>query len=256
MPRRKLQIVPLSGAELTPDTLQAMSDLRRSIMQMKPGIDLARDHDKFCRFCRHACYVYLLYAPGQQLVGSMVFAADQASASDGTAYVVVQIEYVFLAPAYRGHVALPLAFMRLVLRFLWRMLWHHRGRQLWLCGIGYPASLAFFNDLVPQSYIGSGQDLQHDMPVVAREILQNLVRECGADGWDAERGRAIMPTRPPVMPPHWHDKMQANPLYQNYLALCPDWADGFALPGTARLRWGPSLWRILGKGWRRKGRRN
>ncbi len=256
LPRNALKTLAVAGDELSPATLQAMIELRRSIMQMKPGIDLARDFDKFCRFCRRARRVVLLYAPGQQLVGSMVFVADEKVAGDGTPYVAVQIEYVFMAAAYRGHVALPLALLRLVLRFLWHGLWHWRGRQLWLCGVGYPASLVFFNDLLPQSYLGLAPEKLAQAPLVAREILQDLVRQCGSDGWDAVHGRAIMPTLPPQMPPHWHEKMRLHPLYQAYVSLCPDWAAGFALPGTGRLRWGATLWRIVGKGLTRSLRRD
>ena len=252
MPHPKLKIVALSGSELTPATLQAMCDFRRSIMHMKPDVDLSRDFDKFCRFCRHAGYVYLLYAPDQQLVGSVVFAADENTASDGTRYVFAQAEYLFMAPAYRGHMALPMALMRLLLRFVWYKLLYWRNHQVWVCGIGYPASVMLFYDLVDNAYLGGGPEAASDMPLIAREIIQKLVQDSGPDDWDAVRGRAIMPTVPPIMPPHWYEKMENNRFFQEYTKRCPDWREGFALPGAGRMHWHSSLWRILTKGLRRK----
>jgi hypothetical protein len=77
------------------------------------------------------------------------------------------------------------------------------GRQVWFCGIGYPASFVFFNDLVNNNYLNSDLTCSNNVPLIAREILQNLIFDQGQDGWDAEREIAIMPTMPPVMSARW-----------------------------------------------------
>jgi hypothetical protein len=199
MAGKKLTTVALAGNELTVATLQAMCDFRRSVMQMKPGIDLASDFEKFCHRCRRAQHIRLLYTPDQELVGSMAVLTNEKTSSHGTPYIELQVEYVFLAKAYRGHRAFPLAFLGTMLQILRKSI----GRQVWFCGIGYPASFVFFNDLVNNNYLNSDLTCSNNVPLIAREILQNLIFDQGQDGWDAEREIAIMPTMPPVMSARW-----------------------------------------------------
>jgi hypothetical protein len=251
MAGKKLNIVALAGSELTAPILEAMCDFRRSVMKMKPGIDLASDFEKFCQFCRRARYVRLLYTPEQRLVGSVVVMVDEKTSSNGIPYTELQLEYVFLAKEYRGHWAFPFAIFRVLLNVLLRSI----GREVWYCGIGYPASFVFFNEFVNNGYLSSDMVDGNKVPLIAREILQNLIVEQGQDGWDAARKVAIMPTMPPVMSARWQAHVDTKPLYQRYAAHCADWRDGFALPGCARLQVLLIIWRSLIKIFLRARRR-
>jgi hypothetical protein len=92
----KLRIKIISGQDVSPELLQQMSDLRRSVMTMKPHIDLARDFDKFSTLCRASHRVVLFYDQQQQLAGMYLFILRRGRTKAGKRYLLVLFEYAFM----------------------------------------------------------------------------------------------------------------------------------------------------------------
>jgi hypothetical protein len=231
-----------SGATLTAAQLLAMSQLRSSVMQIKPDVDPARDFEKFCVFCQRCRTVCLFYAPNGELVGMTNFLLEVLPDPAGRQHWFINPDYIFMRADYRGHPALPRCLLRVMLRYL--LLW--RGEPIWFGGLGYPTSLMFVDDICDALQLSS-DPAQPDM---GRHLIERLIQDCGSN-WDARRGCASMPTVPPPMGARWLQQAEQSPFYQRYVAACPDWQNGYALVGIARLHPLSAIARMLGKGLRR-----
>lgn len=247
MPHLPVHIQKLPGKDLTVQQLQAMGQLRSSVMQLKPGLDLARDFEKFCAFCTSCQDVCLFYAPDGELVGTVSFRLVLLQDTGGRDHWFINPDYVFMRADYRGHPA----FARNALTVIAGYLLKWRGEAIWFGGIGYPAALMFTNDMCGPIALSCDPP----QPDMGRQLIVQLMQECGSN-WDAQRDCVCMPTIPPNMGARWQARAASDPMYQRYVAACPNWQDGYALVGIARLRPLPTLARILGKGLRRMlGRR-
>ncbi len=242
MPNLHCKAIP--GQKLTPETLQAMSDLRRSIMNMKPEVDLNADFAWFTSICR-ACYqAFLFYDEQKQLVGMYVVLLQPGRSVQGKSYLLVLIEFGLFLPHCRGNPALP----RSSISLLAAILRQWRGQSLWVGSIGYPAGeLAIemiFGDLVLWGEAG--------LSPIQAELLDNVVRIIAGKKWDATKGWMVMATRPPAMSPVWWKKAKTHPLYARYVRLCPNWEQGFCVPCVGQVRPLAIFGRVLGKMLKRK----
>lgn len=232
----KLRIKMISGQDVSLELLQQMSDLRRSVMTMKPHIDLARDFEKFSTLCRASYRVVLFYDHHQQLAGMYLFILRRGRTKAGKRYLLVLFEYAFMRAQYRGNPALP----RSVLMLMWQFLRQWRGDSVWCGGIGYPAGhmaiQKFLGNLVFQGESG--------LSLIQSTLLDLITHEFGGANWDAQAGHVVMPTVPP---PIWQEKVKSDPFYLRYMALNPRWQEGFGLPGVARVQPLLLVARSLGK---------
>lgn len=242
MPAQPLQIKNLCGAELSDAQLQAMSQLRSRIMQLKPGLNRVRDFEKFCAYCRSCHTVSLFYAPDGELVGMTNFRLLVVHDEAGRRHWFINPDYAFMRADYRGHPALPRNLLQVFFTFF--LAW--RGEPIWFGGTGYPTSLMFVDDICGSIELNSDPP----QPGMGRQLIVQLIHDWGSN-WDTQRGCANMPTIPPAMGPRWQAMAESNPMYQRYLAACPDWQAGYGLAGIARLRPLSTALRLLGKGLRR-----
>ncbi len=221
MPSLRIHTIP--GPRLDAHVLQHMSDLRRSVMTMKPATDLARDFAKFVAICKSCDQAMLFFDREQQLAGMYLLFFRR-----GQGYLLVLSEFAFMRPAYRGNPALA----RSLLRVLAQILMRWRGESIWFGGVGYPSALLaiqrFFGEMVLQGETG--------LQAMQQNMLELITAEFAGTSWLPEQGCAVMPTIPPQMSAIWHSKATQEPFFQRYLQLCPHWQQGYALPGVTRVR--------------------
>ncbi len=243
MTRAKLKLVAFAGHELNGATLKAMYELRCSVVQSKPSVDLASEYEGFCRFCRKSEYVRLLYSIEHQLVGSVVAIVTDEISDHGVPYVLCHVNHMYLANEHRGHWVYSLALFGILLRVCWRSI----GRQLWFCGIGYPNSFLHIGNLLDYVYMSGDLIHKDETPPIAAEILQNLISGLGSGAWDSVRGVANRSTLPHAMSERWQVKVNSDPMYLRYIEYCPDWRNGYSLPGCGQVKLRKSLWRAVMK---------
>jgi hypothetical protein len=242
-----LRIKTMPGCDASIDTLQQMSDLRRMIMKMKPGIDLDRDFDKFCAACVASHRLYLFYTGDNQLVGMYLFALLRGRGPHGKRFLLIGPEYVMFLPEYRG----TSAFGRSVLSMVWHTFLSWRGEQVWLGSIGYPAAM-----LAAESFFGGMVfDGEPGLTGMQQTLLDLIRREATTLNANPNEVVVELPTLPPAIVGKAQAAAEKNPLYQRYIALCPQWRTGFVLSGVVRVRPGALLIRTLTQYFRRKFRR-
>jgi hypothetical protein len=244
---QNLQLKNIPGHELTPETLQAMSDLRRSIMSIKPEVDLNADFAWFTSICRASHKAFLFYDEQQKLVGMYVVLLQSGRSAQGRPYLLVLIEFGLFLPHCRGNPALPRSSVFLLLAILRQ--W--RGQSLWVGSIAYPAGkLAIemiFGDLVLWGEAG--------LSSTQTVLLENIVRMIAGKKWDAAKGWMVMATRPPAMSSTWWEKAKKHASYARYVRLCPNWEEGFCVPCVGQVRPLVILRRGLGNMLKRQIRR-
>jgi hypothetical protein len=235
MAKLHLKIIP--GRDLTPELLRQMSALRRSIMTIKPDVDLDADFDWFASICRASHRAVLFFDEHQALAGMYVFLLRRGRTAQGRRYLLVVFEFGFLLPQYRANAVL----LRSGLRVICLMLAQWRGESLWAGGVGYPAGMLVvgkvFDDLVLRGETG--------LSAHQTALLEDITQEICAAKWNPDSGRVTMATVPPHMSAGWLAHAATQPLYARYMRLCPDWAQGFGLPWVARVCPWAVLWRSL-----------
>lgn len=234
----------LRGSQLTPVLLQAMSDLRRSVMTMKAHIDKDADFQKFAAFCASCRHVNLFYDAAGQLAGMHTFAVRRGKTAAGKRYLLIIAEYGFSLPQYRGHPALPMSLFPTA----WHLLREWRGGAIWFGGIGYPAGLLVIDKLLGPLWLNSDPGL----PPMARTMLDLLIDIVAGKNRDQANGIVVMPTIPPPMPPRWQAYADARPLYRRYVAHCPQWRQGFGMAGVVQVKPLRAMWRAMRNAMRRR----
>ncbi|MEN9868140.1 MAG: hypothetical protein RL748_3730 [Pseudomonadota bacterium] len=249
MAANKMRVITryFEGADLTPAQLLEMSNLRRSVMGMKPETDLAQDFAGFCEFCQSCFLIALFCDPDGKVVGTTCYAAQRGTTPAGQRYLLIVPDYSFMLPEYRGHPAYVHAILRMGLRLL--RLW--RGEQIWFGSVAYPSAMLLYEEMFAQVYLCGDPDL----PPVAHLMLDWMLQNVAGSRWDAQAGCINMPTIPPVMSDKWLANAELRPMYQRYIVKCPDWRNGYALAGVARMNLLGMFLAGLRKLQRRSGRR-
>jgi hypothetical protein len=199
--------------------LRELNAFRLSIMRLKGTTDADLDFASFSKVCRRAAYVAFVRDSSGSICSSFVVGIHSGRADDVRfrAYVV---DYAFSRIDMRGHPTQTRMGLRILLRELrtWR-----RGEELWVGGIGYPASALTIARLFQPFHFSSDDDV----PGPAQSIFEQLRVESG-DRWGA-RHRVSMPTIPPHMPARWYQHAEAEPTYHRFIAQCPEWTEGYGL---------------------------
>jgi hypothetical protein len=214
------------GRTLSPDALRELSDFRRSIMTMKPDVDLDADFGRFRGFVTRCPIVMCVRDEGGALRGSFVVRWIEGERG-GRPWRLVLPEYGFFHPSLRGSPAFPWAALR-------AMAAHPnvlRGRDVFIGGVGYPTGVLALEGLFAPVQFLSDPHLDDD----ARHHLERVVTEIAGPRFDAATGRVCMPTLPPRPSARWFRRMAARPTLARYQAQCPDWLDGYALPCVVRV---------------------
>lgn len=212
-----------AGPALDEQTLRAMWRFRLSVMQLKPGVDLALDWEKYAAFVRKADYVALLQGDGGAVCGTGVFALVESEA-----WLLALLEYTFVAPGLEGNPMLVRAGLRLMID-LFRA---RRGRRLFTAGAGYPVSVLLLGRYWPPLYM-DGEPI--DDPLIAEVLDVTRARLAGA-AYDQERGCVVMPTIPPDPPVWWYARARRDPTFARYAALNPRWREGLGLVCVAEVQ--------------------
>jgi len=222
----ELRVELSDGRRLGGDALREMSDFRRSIMRMKPEVDLDADFERFAAFITRCPIVMRARDRDGALRGTFVVRWIDG-VRDGRRWRLVLPEYAFFHPSLRGSPALPWA----VLRALCSRLDVLVGHDVYLGGVAYPTGVLALDGIFGPARFLSDPDL--DAPT--RESLERIVAEIAGARFDAATGRVNMPTRPPRPGPRWFERMAARPIFARYEARCPEWLDGYALPCVFRV---------------------
>lgn len=231
------------GADLTLAQLLEMSNLRRSVMDMKIETDLAEDFANFCKFCQSCFMIAQFFDPNGKTVGISCYAAQHNTGVGGRRYLLIMPDYSFMLPEYRGHPAFVRAMLRMCLCVL--PMW--RGEQIWFGSIAYPTGMLLFEDVFACTYL-SGES---NLPAMAQITLNWLQQNVAGKRWDAQAGYVNMPTIPPVMSARWQANAETRLLYQRYIAKCPNWRRGYALAGVSPMNPFGMMWALLQKFLRR-----
>jgi hypothetical protein len=212
--------------------LRELNAFRLSVMRLKPTTDEDLDFASFSKVCRRAAYVAFVRDSKGSICSSFVVAIYQGSAANVRfrAYV---IDYAFARLDMRGDPTQIRLGLRILLRELrsWR-----RGEELWVGGIGYPASALTIGRLFQPFHFSSDDDV----PGSARSIFEQLRAESG-DRWEGARHRVSMPTIPPRMPARWYQHAEAEPTYDRFIAQCPEWTEGYGLAFLGKANVGRAL---------------
>lgn len=223
-----LRIKVLAGRQLPDALVRQMSDLRRSVMTMKPSVNLARDFEKFSAICRSSDSAILFFDQAEELAGMYLLFFRTGRAQNGQRYLLVLSEFAFMRPAYRANPALP----RSLFHWIARVLWQWRGESIWFGGLGYPTGMLagqkFFGEMVLRGEAG--------LTAMQSELLNLITAEFAGSSWEQEKGYASMPTIPPQVSVQWQLEAEQDAFYQRYLQLCPNWQQGYGLPGVTRVR--------------------
>lgn len=236
------------GKDLTPAQLLEMSNLRRSVMGMKPETDLALDYAKFCEFCQSCFMIALFRDTHGKLVGTTCYARHRGTTAAGQRYLLIIPDYGFMLPQYRAHPG----FVRAMLRMGVRVLAMWRGEQVWFGSIAYPSVMLLYEEMFAHVYLSGDSNV----PPMAQSMLDWVQQNVAGKRWDAQTGCANMPTIPPVMSDKWQANADTRPMYQRYIAKCPNWRNGFTLAGVSPMNPIGMLWAGLRKFVRRMVRRN
>lgn len=227
--RRLLQtrVSLCDGRELSPDSLREMSDFRRSIMSMKPEVDLDTDHEHFAGFITRCPIVVRVRDRSGALRGTFAMHWVDGGRA-GRRWRLFVPDYAFFHPSLRGSPALPWAIFRTITLRPHLLI----GREVFLGGVGYPTGALALEKVFGPIRLRSDLDL--DGPT--REVLDWLVTEFAGQKFDVATGRVWMPTRPPRPSARWFERMASRPTFARYVAQCPDWLDGYGLPLVCRVR--------------------
>lgn len=234
------------GRALSAEAIREMSDFRRSIMHMKPEVDLARDHENFARFVSRSPVAMRARDRDGVLRGTFV-SRWLDGARDGRRWRLLLPEYGFFHESLRGSGAMPYAMLRAILSTPSLFV----GRDVYLGGVGYPTGVLSVDGVFGPARFFADPGLDP----FSRELLEIVRDEIAGDRFDPATGRVTMPTRPPRPSPRWFARMASRETFARYESLCPEWLDGVALPVLFRLeprRVTETVRRALGRSLRRR----
>ncbi|MCA9527181.1 MAG: hypothetical protein KC549_12890 [Myxococcales bacterium] len=219
--------------------------LRGRLIDLRPEIDPADDRAAFFACIRAAHRVAVLTDAEGEVVGF-----QDISVHKWPKLLILQGEYGFLEPRWRGHPMLPIMTLLLIVPPWVR---HQRGRDAWYVGDAYPSGFLPFARSFPVVYLAG----EADVPAAAADFVAWLPQRLYGDTWEPEASRVRLRTRP--RPPVVRSARDAA-VVERYERVNPGWAGGYAafllLPLDARFLQGlPTIGRRLRRGLTPRGRR-
>ena len=234
------------GSSLTEEALRAMWRFRLGIFELKPTCDPEADWRAFADYCRQSQIVTRLFDSAGALQG-MVVMRWQTKNHGGKPYTVLLPEFMFLTPAARQRTILPRMYAEVTARCVPVLL----SGPTYLAGFGYPSGFLSADRLVGRMHF---RDEPHGDALVAH-IFDTLVTLAG-DRWIAERAVKDMPTLPRTLTARWATAQGRHPRFNDYIARCPDWAEGYTLPLVGRVTLQGAFARLTRRFARRWARRS
>ncbi|MEZ4473836.1 MAG: hypothetical protein R3F60_24210 [bacterium] len=232
-----LRLVLGSPEALADEDIDVLWRLRARLIDLKPEVDPADDRAAFGVVIRRAHRVArMLDAAGD------VVAFQDLAVHIWPRLLVLQSEYGFCEPRWRGHPLLPLMGFGMVVPAWAR---HGRGRRAWFVGDAYPTGFRPFVHGFPQVHL-AGEPVSEELEALLAWLPDHLY----GGAWDPVRQRVCLRTLPPRPP--MRDGRDVEMLAR-YERVNPAWAEGYAaflvLPLDRR------LWAGLRTVQRRLGRR-
>jgi hypothetical protein len=197
--------------------LRAMCRLRRTFVDLKPGVDPEDDFRGFAGFFRAASHGVLFRDGAGRLVGFFGVALPTREA-EGQRYVAMVMEYLFMEEAYHGHPALLWARADVSLRVLLHKPWLPR----YAVTLSYPASAMAFHAAYP-GIVTLGQE---GLTPFQRAALEEQARAAGGDRWDPRSPVVPMNTLPRT-PPRLPRSPANRAAYAAFVRLNPRWHEGY-----------------------------
>ena len=210
----------LGHAELRP-----LWRLRTSLLRLKAHVDPELDFERFSGFVRDAHVSRVVASDGRALAMCCHQRVD--GEFEGRRYRLAIFEYGFVSPSARRHpsVALCLGGQLLACRSM------RPGVHDYMVGIGYPRSVVLLARAVPNLRLDGDPELRP----IERHLLAQAIERLSGPKFDHARRVAELPTIPEPIRPDWLARQANNRLLDAYLAQCPDWEQGRALPVIGRL---------------------
>lgn len=204
-----------SGGSLAPAEIDALYDLRLSVVDLRPQADAAADHDHFVRWCRDTDLVFRFWCRGE-LVGAWTTIVSRRTVRERS-FVAVLPEYAFMKRPFRGHPLLP-ATTSISLGYA--LLRHPRLPHFGMAALSPSSFLAFeaFSSVVPLPEATGWE----------RECLLTLARD--RPGWDEDQQLIHLPTVQIRDPQRYARRFANVPGFRRYTALNPSWDRSTALP--------------------------
>lgn len=200
---------------LTRSELRDIWALRRSQLELQPGVEPEVDFEAFCADYQHPGLVWLL-REGERVVGTYLQRVVPMEHA-GRRILVLAPDYVFMADHLRGHTVLALAVIWLTVR----PMLSHLGRRTYATGGVYPSAYIPWRRRLERCWSLGDPGLT---PAQASLVAATGIRVWG-DRWLGD-GTLQFRTLPAVRRP---TSRSGQALFDAYEALNPQWRTGVAL---------------------------
>ena len=217
----------VKGSEVSLALIQEMCALRLSIVYHKPSTDKDEDFEGFAAFLRKSQYVDYLIENGK--VQAFFVTYYHVLEINGKSTVVVEPEFAFTAPQYRGgkygRFALAKVLFKIKLKF-----WY---KSIYMVVAGYPHSFLLIARFFGEDfYTLSSKNIATYEKYILTDFLQ---RKTGK----AEVGAGLIevPCLHTERSPEHLAKLAEHPYYQWYTEQNPNWQEGYTLGFIVRFSW-------------------
>lgn len=238
LPVGRLRLHTFSGVGTSEAVIDACWQLRGRLIGLRADVLPGFDRAAFGDDLRRAWRLSVLRDPDGNVCG---FNDLQTHCWPGE--LVLQGEYGFIAPAWRGHPALQLMLLRPVSEALLR---HGGGRRAIYVGDVYPTGFRPFVRTLPQAALAGDAQLAPQLVDFAARHAETLY---GAR-WEPEQTRVRLRTRPNAFEVHCAEDAA---LLARYERVNPQWREGYAALMMIPLTWS-DMPRVFGRAFQRARR--
>jgi hypothetical protein len=216
-----LEVAHLRCETLSEETFVALWKLRCSLIELKPDVKLDEDYASFRGFFSEPGARCSVLRDRDKTIHGFLGWYDRSTSVDGATVGVIDSDYFFMNPRYRGrpemtHVALgPCA----------RVALKHRARRVVIVGHGYPASVLSGSQF--SSRVCFMQD--GDVRPWERDAMRRFIDRFCPSSYDPRSGLVKMRTVPPrpARPPR---SRGTRALLARFEQHNPRWTEGWGLP--------------------------
>ncbi|MCB9662478.1 MAG: TerB family tellurite resistance protein [Alphaproteobacteria bacterium] len=212
-----LRSVVVRPDALTEAQIDQMLVLRLAHVVLADRVSPEADRARFFAKIRSAAHVLLLVDADDAIRGCFVVVMVPVCV-DGRTVVVVNPEYLYIEPAFRGHPALGQGIAKTALRLMITA----RGRPLCFGAICFLPSYLAVCELLPKVVLLG----QPGVDASDHALLLAVGTALGGDDFDAERGLVSVTVRPSDLTPRTPRSSTRRSLAAAYEAVNPDWRQG------------------------------
>lgn len=208
-----LRLHALSAAQTSDEVIDACWRLRGRLIGLRDNVPVAVDQAAFAEDLRRAWRLCVLRDPRGNVCG---FNDVQVHRWPGE--LVVQGEYGFLAPEWRGHPALQVMVLRPICEALMRF---GRGRRGVYVGDVYPTGFRPFARTMPHAMLAGEHNLTPDLA----DFVTRHAKTLYGTRWDPEHTRVRLRTVPNAFEMR---SPEDAALLARYEGVNPHWREGYA----------------------------